>query len=154
MRILSSKQGILGICLALWFLPATSHAEIYKWVDADGQMHYSEYKEDAEMANVNKLKIESPPPSAQNAAVSQQSWLEQERSLEQHQLQKKNEMLAPSPLPIRPQSLSGGTEDGTDASRCALARDILNGAVHHANGAPIDEYDRQVAENDVQSFCH
>jgi hypothetical protein len=50
-------------------------------------------------------------------------------------------------------SESHGREDGSDASRCALARDILKGALRHANGAKIDQYDMDTARNDVQMFC-
>lgn len=53
-----------------------------------------------------------------------------------------------------PRPLSGGKENGTDASRCALARDVLSGAVRHRNGTPTDANDREVAQNDIRAFCH
>ena len=57
------------------------------------------------------------------------------------------------PIGKAPESLSDGRDHGTDTSRCALARDVLSGAVVHGNGKPTDKYDRDVAQNDVKAFC-
>jgi len=122
---------------------------VYKWKDANGQTHYSQRKEDAG-PGVQELKVE--PPRAAPAAPTprapanptfnwgpqpQPTWPEPTRQ-----------------APVPPRSVSGGREDGTDASRCALARDVLNGSLRHRNGNPIDQYDRDVAKADIERFCH
>jgi hypothetical protein len=146
------NQCIFSVCLTLLFVPSASHAEIYKWIDANGQTHYSEKKEDADKAKAVELKVKSQPTSTQTSNSLMQSLQEQERQSKkrQEQQQKGNTSAAAT----RPESLSGGRSDGTDASRCNLARDVISGAVRHPNGAPTDKYDREVAENDIRSFCH
>jgi hypothetical protein len=153
MKISAAGMGVMSAFVTLLFLSPTSRAEIYKWVDSNGQTHYSERKEEAGRADTLKLKIESQPPSTPMATPSPQYWQEQERKLKQSQAQKREERASVSPV-MKPKSLSGGREDGTDASRCALARDVLSGAVRHRNGAPTDAYDREVAESDIRMFCH
>jgi hypothetical protein len=54
----------------------------------------------------------------------------------------------------RPESVSGGREGGTDVSRCALAKDVLNGPLKHSNGAPLDASDIKTASQDIRKFCH
>jgi uncharacterized protein DUF4124 len=151
MRRLTSNPWILVVCLMCMLVASSSRAQIYKWVDANGKTHYSEKKEDAGNAKTEELKLKSQPTSPQNASRSEQYWREQERQFQERQAARR---AFRRPVAKGPRSLSGGKENGTDASRCALARDVLSGAVKHKNGAPTDSYDRQVAENDVRTFCH
>lgn len=153
MKISNSSQSILSVCLTLLFVPSTSHAEIYKWVDASGRTHYSEKKEDAGKAKAVELKIETQPVSTQAANSSIRDWHKQERQLKQRQEQKLVEKPYKTTVNTSPRSLSGGRADGTDASQCNLARDVISGAVRHSNGEPTDKYDREVAENDIRTFC-
>src|SRR5450759_1174685 len=153
MKISNSNQSILSVCLTLLFVSSTSHAQIYKWVDASGQTHYSERKEDAGKAKAVELKVESQPISTQATNSSAQDWQEQERQFKQRQAQKLNEKKYVSPVATRPKSLTGGKSDDPDAWRCSLARDVISGAVRHRNGAPTDKNDREVAENDIRAFC-
>lgn len=153
MTITNLKQRTLGICLALLIAPSIGHAEIYKWVDASGKVHYSKSKEEAGNAKAVELKVPSQPATAASDTPAPQSWQSQERLINQRQEQKEKESSPRQQSAPKPISLSGGREDGTDASRCALARDVLSGAVKHHNGKPTDDYDRQVAENDIRSFC-
>ncbi len=145
MKIAKVKRGLLGLCMIL--CAASSHAEIYKWVDANGQTHFSERKDDAGKAKAVDLKAGPEP------APSPQYWQDQERQFRQRQIDKSAESHG-QPVDTRPKSLSGGRSDGSDASRCNLARDVLSGAVRHGNGEPTDENDRRIAENDIRSFCH
>ena len=133
-----------GCALAASLLLAGSvQAQIYKWVDAKGKTHYSNNKDDASRAKVEEMKVTAAasPAPAQPPAPQPQPKFE----------------LPVQPTgagPARPpRSVSHGREDGTDASRCALARDVLNGSLHHRNGKPIDQYDRDVANSDVKLFC-
>jgi len=151
MQRLISDLWILAVCL-MCLLVANSDAQIYKWVDENGKTHYSEKKEDAGNAKTEELKSKSQPTSPQkNANSSEEYWREQERQFQERQAARK---AFDHPVAKGPRSLSGGKENGTNASRCALARDVLSGAVKHKNGAPIDSYDRQVAEGNVRAFCH
>lgn len=130
-------------------MSSTSYAEVYKWVDANGETHYSERKEDAGKAKTVQLK--AVPTSTDATNSSPPYWQKQEGKVIELQAQEKPS--AP-PVATRPKSLSGGKSDATDASRCNLARDVINGAVRHPNGAPTDKHDLEVAENDIRAFCH
>jgi hypothetical protein len=153
MKIANFNQGVFSACLTILFVSSTSHAEIYKWVDANGRTHYSEKKEDAK-AKALELKVKSEPVSASATGTPTEYWQDQERKFRQRQAQQAKERANGSAVDARPKSLSGGRSDETSASRCNLARDVISGAVRHPNGAPTDEYDRKVAENDIRTYCH
>lgn len=129
--------------------PAWAAAQVYKWVDKDGKVHYSQRKEDAP-ESAKPLDIKTPPPAAQpasEAANGRKPW--------DPVWPKPSKPFEPAvPAPLRPKPLSNGREDGSDQSRCNLARDVLSGAVRHGNGKATDAYDREVAQNDVRNFCH
>jgi hypothetical protein len=151
MKIVNLTQGVLIVCLTL--VSSAGHAEIYKWVDANGQTHFSERKDDAGKAKAVDLKVRSDPASTPATTSSPQYWQDQERQFRQRQAEKSTERTG-LPVDKRPKSLSGGRSDETDASRCVLAREVLSGAVRHGNGAPTDENDRKIAENDIRTYCH
>lgn len=144
----------LVICAATAVPPSVSFGEIYKWVDANGRTHYSERKDEAGRAR--KVVTEAAPPSDNTAATvpSSEYWQDQERQFRQRQIQKGIDAKgADTTSTKKTKSLSGGREDGTDASKCNLARDIVSGAVKHWNGKPTDKYDIEIAENDIRMFC-
>ncbi len=155
MKTSTLNQYLFSVCLTLLFVPSTSHAGIYKWVDAHGQTHYSESKEAADKAQAAELKVRSAPTSTQANDPLMQNLQEQQRQKQLRQEQNLTGNSSRSTADKNPVSLSGGRVDETsDASRCNLAKDILSGAVKHRNGAKIDEYDLEVARNDVRAFCH
>ncbi|MFS2036671.1 DUF4124 domain-containing protein [Polaromonas sp. CT11-55] len=144
------KLWIWGALLVpLLFVPS-SHAQVYKWVDAKGQTHYSANKDDAGAARTDVVKLPTQPAQAPIAKPSTEYLRE---SSKQSQSSSPESGVDTSLPPKPPRSLSGGKEDGTDASRCVLARDVLSGAVRHSNGKPTDKYDLEVAQNDVRAFC-
>jgi tRNA nucleotidyltransferase (CCA-adding enzyme) len=143
----------LWICLTFFLLSSTCHAEIYKWVDANGQTHFSERRDDAGKAKALDLKVTSPPTPTQANTSSPQYWQEQEIQFKQRQIQKSDDQRLKPSVATKPKSLSGGKSDETDVSRCNLARDVIGGAVKHGNGAQTDKYDREVAENDIRAYC-
>ena len=130
---------------AALLLAATAHAdEIYKWVDKDGKTHYSSNKDEAAGAATSTVKTSpgptsGPPPSAAaaNADIIQRRAPETTTTT-----------LQP---PAMPKATNYGSE--TNAAKCQLAQDILSGRAKRFSGVPIDAYDRQVAENDVRTFC-
>jgi len=141
----------LALAAATLLVASGSRAEVFKWVDENGQTHYSENKAAAGKARAEPLKGHAQPPSAEaNGAGAQYPRKVDSLMGDGRTPQRKT----PASVPSRPKPLSNGRDDGTDASRCALARDVLSGAVRHTNGKPTDDYDRQVAENDVRTFCH
>ena len=136
-------------------LPSVALAQaptVFKWTDAQGVVHYSERAPTQSGAPAVPLKVKvdarhkppAPAPSAPDTFAEQ--------------FRRQAEAKPPSPAgpaASRPRvvSESNGTENGTDASRCALARDILKGVLRHANGKPIDQYDLDTARNDIRLFC-
>lgn len=159
MKISNSNSRRLHLFLALLLSASTSQAEIYKWVDANGRTHYSEKKEEADQARASELKVKPRAPSAEETNASRQYWQEQERLFKERQEQRGleqrrlNQQTHVPRTATAPRSLSGGKDDGTDASKCNLARDILSGAVKLRSGAPTGDYERATAENDVRLFC-
>ncbi|HET7774962.1 MAG TPA: DUF4124 domain-containing protein, partial [Azospira sp.] len=135
--------------------PPAHAAQLYKWTDADGNTHYADHSGTTDKGKAVTLKssgTEATTPPAGNTAPT---WAEKYQQFKERQnLQNANGAGAPPQRVKPPKSLSGGrVDDGSDASRCNLAKDVLSGAVRHRNGAPTDAYDRQTAENDVRAFC-
>jgi hypothetical protein len=154
---MNTHQKALFIFLALLFFASISQAEIYKWIDASGQTHYSEKKEDAGQGKAVELKVAAQPVSIQAQQAinpTTKSWQEQERQFKQRQAQQASEKAKAPTAPARPQALSNGRSDETDISRCNLARDVLSGAVRHRNQAPTDKNDREIVQNDIRTYCH
>lgn len=145
------KPALLAACLALLFASSAGHAEIYKWVDANGRTHFSQNKEDAGKAKVEEVRIKSDPAPANNAPGS--SW--QDRELEFRQRQAQQQLAQPKrPHAVAlPKADAGENGSETDASRCELARGILNGTMVHSNRAKTDANDRMIAERDVRTYC-
>ena len=146
--------------LVAFGLPLESRAEIYKWIDAEGRVHYSERKEGTSKPQMVELKDATRASTNSPNTGSSEYWQEQERRFRQRQIEKsaggaaEKAAGATTTTAPRPKSLSNGREDGSDASRCNLARDILNGALVHGDGKPMAKYDTETAERDVKTFCH
>jgi len=150
MKQIIRQPVALTICLSL-LLTATAHAEIYKWVDANGKTHYSEKKDDAGRAKVEEVKVNA----GEGKPSATPSWQDQEIDFRKRQIKKEQaEARAPKPQPAAPKS--SDTPDNhqeTDASRCALAKNILSGRAVHSNGAITDANDKAIAERDKTMFC-
>jgi hypothetical protein len=158
LSMLSRTKTILLILMSAFLIAVlvskNSFAQIYKWVDSNGITHYSEKKEHAPTSKIDQLNIKPQSKSADAATASAEYWQEQDRQFRQRQAENSvNRTNRPSQTTTKPESLSGGRSGDTAASKCNLARDVINGAVRHSNGAPIDRYDRETAENDVRAFC-
>ncbi|CAN5188129.1 hypothetical protein BH11PSE11_BH11PSE11_19800 [soil metagenome] len=151
MKISRINPGTAGFVLMLLLASASSQAEIYKWVDANGQTHYSERKEDAGKGKVQEIKVSADPTSGTGSAA--QSWKEKDIEFRQRHAKSQHERHALPPVDTTPTPLSNGRSDETNASRCNLAKDVLSGAVRHSNGKPTDKNDRDIAENDIRLFC-
>lgn len=140
------NMGMAAIAIALTWPAIAAHAQqVYKWVDANGRVQYSERKPTD--AATPHTEVKPPPPPLPVPAPPPVDPARLETP--------KKPPVAPPPrqTPYVPPSLSHGLNRETDAYQCALARDVLSGAVRHSNGKPTDDYDRQVAQNDIRKFC-
>jgi hypothetical protein len=137
-------------------LPLLCHAEVYKWVDATGVVHYSDNKYEAGNAPVAEVKVNGPPAPASGPAGP--TW--QQRDAEYRRLQQlklMNPAYKPTrtvPQPVNPKRPYYSDAIATDESRCELARDIISGAATPTSGRRTSNYDRDVANNDIRAFCH
>lgn len=131
--------------------PLQGWSQVYKWVDEQGRTHYGQSKPRAEQASAAELRVQRAPqpPARATAPAKPPDAMAAQRSPALHGSAQGAAGTAPQPA----RSRSGGREDGSDASRCALAQDVLSGAVRHGNGKPTDQYDIDVANNDVRMFC-
>lgn len=145
-----NKNKMIWLFLVFLLTPLIGHAAIYKWVDANGVTHYSQKK--PAKNNTKKLKVAPKPASVK---TSEELFQEKEKA-RREKIEKENAKIPKTKKPTkrrRPKSVSKGVEDGSDSSRCALAKDILNGSLVHAGGRPMDAYDIRTAKNDVKKFC-
>ena len=133
-----------AIVLSFFFMP-NCYSQVYKWTDEKGQTHYSARKSDAGSTTTSEVKIPSqpkfPPPSAQ---PKEYKFMPSPPSAG----------IYSPPVQRRPQPESAGKDLESDAYKCGLAKDILSGAARHGNGKPTDNYDREVAQNDIRTFCN
>ncbi len=143
-----------SIIAAVLLVHGAAHADLYKWVDANGKIHYSDSKEAAGTAKVGALRHAPAPAAAASASASSvPGWKEREREYRWRQQQAARET---PPAQARPKKLSesyDGNQIDTDKAKCELARDVTSGAAVHTNGAKTDANDRQIAARDIQTFC-
>ena len=96
------------------------------------------------------------PPQSTSLKAAEELFQEREKAREQ-EVDKANTLKKASTNQAetrRSESVSGGREGGADVSRCALAKDVLNGSLKHSNGAPLDASDIKTASKDIRKFCH
>lgn len=142
-------------CLPIFLMSFACEAQIYKWVDDAGHTHYSEKKDDAGKANAQEVKANPHTETVQSSDRSTQPWQEQEKKFEEQRKRKLEEQASrSSAAPAQNGSSKSQYREETDTAKCNLARDILNGTAKHHSGANVDQNDREIAENDVRSFCH
>ena len=74
--------------LVAFGLPLESRAEIYKWIDAEGRVHYSERKEGTSKPQMVELKDATRASTNSPNTGSSEYWQEQERRFRQRQIEK------------------------------------------------------------------
>jgi hypothetical protein len=136
--------------LLLLLLAPASHAQIYKWVDAKGQVHYSDRKEEASI-KAEALKVDAAAHAVPAAPLP--DWKQREAEYKRRQRKARASEPVRSDA-VKPVKSYYSNEPETDASRCRLARDVISGAARHTNLKPTDDYDRDIAKRDVRNFCH
>jgi hypothetical protein len=145
----------LAAGLLLMTVTAAAHAELYKWVDAQGKIHYSDKADGAGKAKVKELQVDAAPTPAPAKSGTVPDWQRQEEAYRKRQEAQGGAARMPNghASTARPEGYRSGKPE-TDANRCRLARDILSGAARHSGGAPTDANDREIATRDVGAFCH
>lgn len=153
-RIVAALIGaVLGVALvcAPAVVQAQAPGQVYKWVDAQGRTHYSSSKPTDPATRPTEIKPPPPaplPPPAPPKPSTSEDWPPRPayRPVETPQV-----TITPSP-PAPPRALSSGMNRETDAYRCALAKDVLSGAVRRWS-RPTDDHDRKIAHDDIKLFC-
>jgi len=137
--------------LALSALAPACQAQLYKWVDANGQTHYADRKEEAGNARVDEMKVTIPSIAVQDPArVPGQRQFEAAIKRRQTEQARQAAAAAHPPAPSRSYYTN---EAETDASRCRLAQDIRSGRAVRLR-SPTDANDRAIAGQDIKHFCH
>ena len=150
--LLVNKLGQLYIILNLMLCAPIATAEIFKWVDDKGRIHFSDSKANVGDSKVEALKVTSP-----NLTMNYASDLAQTMNYETS-VSKLNSVPVSYQHKKKPRSAKttkaswGGLGPETDKKRCALARAVLNGTARHSNGAPTDTYDKKVAQRDTRKY--
>jgi hypothetical protein len=142
---------LIAALVLSWLAPACQ-AQLYKWVDANGQTHYSDRKEEAGKARVDEMKVAIPSNALQKPVrvPGQQQF---EAAIRRRQIEQ-GKQAAAAAHPLKPSRSYYTNEPETDASRCTLAQDITSGRARHRFGAPTDANDRAIANQDIKRFCH
>jgi hypothetical protein len=139
------------ICVLLLF-GLDVNAQIYKWVDAKGQTHYSEKKDVAGPTKAAEIKIQ-PAPATPVEPSQEPAWREQERQFQQRQAQKPPERTQSNGPTASGRGASFKPGDESNKGKCDLARAIIDGTAKHRNGARTDKNDLDTAKSDTQLFC-
>ena len=146
---MQGRGQAMAAFLALLLSSAAYADEIYKWVDKDGTTHYSSRKEDAQGGATTTMRSNAAPPPSAGAPPAARTANEA--------VIRRAAPTVPDPKasqpPVTEKPVARDYASESQGGKCQLARDILSGDVKHHNGAPLDAYDRQIAENDVRTFC-
>lgn len=70
-------KSLLALSSALLLMTSPAYAQLYKWVDEQGNVHYSDQPAEGKTKSKSKLEIPNQPGAA-NSADSSQTWQEKE----------------------------------------------------------------------------
>src|SRR3954471_9440407 len=79
-------HSFLAVMLMAAFA-APAHAELYKWVDAQGKTHYSDKADGAGKAKVQELRVDTAPTAAPSKQGETPDWQKQEAAYRKRQEQ-------------------------------------------------------------------
>ena len=135
------------LILTLFVTPSGVFAQIYKWTEINGQVHYSQTPPLGQRAGAVDIRESQFGEASPAKPVESPAFAASRPAAFATPPKNKGQ-------PHPPKSLSGGRTDESDEARCNFARDILSGALNRVGRrGPIDDNDRAVAENDVRMFC-
>ncbi len=144
----SIHHVLAGIGVLLLLQAPGAKAQIYKWVDAKGQTHYSEKKDEAGAAKTAEIKVQLPPQNESRMP----DWKQQEQEFQKRQAQKKPENTTRTDR-TSPKQDAANWRGETPKDKCSLARAVIDGSAKRSNGAATTAHDLEVAKNDTQLFC-
>lgn len=142
---IGSRGCAIAACFGLLLAGAAQADEIYKWVDKDGKTHYSSRREDAQGASTSTVRP-APPPADGGAPPSAAAA---NREVIQRPVSTIDDRSPAAP----PKPVARNYDSEQPADKCQLARDILSGRARHLSGRPTTSLEREIAENDVRTFC-
>jgi hypothetical protein len=153
--LLNLNKYLFYTLMTLLFISSTSYAEIYKWVDENGKVHYSDKKPDEDKLKVEQFEIKPPPKVMPKNTSPIPSWKQKELEAQQKQ-QQPQKKIKPEKSAVAKKSKKGwgGDVPETDATRCALARDIISGSAKLRNGSEVDANDKKLAQDEIRRFCN
>jgi len=144
-------RGLLGVTLL--GLDLSAAAQIYKWTDAQGKVHYTDRAGDTSAGRATEVKVPAAYATAPPAAQAQ-NWREQDAGFKDRQRAAASAAWrAPTPRMGNGTS-SDSYRQETPQAKCGLARDILSGEAVRRNQSRTDQTDRDIATSDVKLFCH
>jgi hypothetical protein len=136
---------------ALFALAPVAHAQVYKWTDGAGKVHYTDNKDEADRAKGRELKV-APGPTEADRDVAQQDVRRREEEARVLGDMSQSSFRPPRASPDRSVARPGRGRE-TDQSRCKLARSFKGNLVQHQNGAKTDANDSQLVDQAVADFC-
>jgi len=134
------KVGLSRVCIVfLVFFSSCCYSEIYKWTDANGQVHYSDKKADAGNSKAEAFKVRPLLNVIPPVTRSEPSPVENN----------------PKPFRSEPHKPSGHSKKSELVDyRCTLARNIISGKATLINGLKTGKHEIEVAERDIRKYCN
>lgn len=122
--------------MVLFVFSPLGHAEIYKWTDENGKVHFSDNKRAVGKSKAEEVKV--------NTSLN---------------------LIPTVHLPDSEDRASSASDKSTQKSltsknkpsvdyRCKLARQIINGEVALVNGLKTSAHEIKVAKRDISKFCN
>ncbi|MFT6986913.1 MAG: hypothetical protein ACJAT7_002763 [Psychromonas sp.] len=142
-NISAARLYIRSVCIAFLVFSSSGYAEIYKWTDADGQIHYSDKNVNAGNSESQKIEVEA----SQNLMPKLASPKSNSKVKKQDPLERVTEMQ-------KQESMFFLAKENTANDPCTLARKILSGDVKLQNGLPTGKHEIEVAKRDIIKFCN
>lgn len=122
---MSRALPALSLLTVLFFTATNIQAEIYKWTDKNGQVHYSDKKPDKK-THVDKIKVSTGKGTANNSSTASANTPKPNTKEKEQALQKKAQKLA--------NKKSEKKSDKKDEATCSAAKTRLN---KYAEGARL-----------------
>ncbi len=132
------------LCIMIFFGASCCAADIYKWTDAAGKIHYSDRKANAGKSKAEEVNVKSALNLMDEVKASENSSDDgQDQTNEQSRK-----------LPAKTKAINGTDNNDSVDFRCTLARRIINGEVELSNGLPVGEHEIEMAKRDIAKFCN
>lgn len=140
---ISNLCYLCATCIALFLFSPCAYSKIYKWVDTNGQVHYSDKKVNAGELNAEELELDASLNLMQSFDASEINS------------RKRKDKFVDKPAKTRKKSTAVNRADESVSDyRCRLAQNILSGKAKLSSGAPAGQYEFDVAKRDMNKYCN